>query len=413
MPPKKKKAEPKDRYKSNLSFFHMSMAVNVLKNCSSAERPITLGEMQAYFSIIASDFNGRSTTFEKNFKELVTILESNTTYGLEMNLRTTFYTAFHGTIKRYPKGTFPPNKAIKNKRDLYYFEPLLDSGDVEYLTGAVTTNPYLSPEEKAYLETRARALTNENSMFDFNLMPGKYSSEIEEALNTPKYYKNKKSLSSLHVLRISSELNIAIIFRKKIQITYGRYAFDKSKRYHLKLMPIDKEYILDPYALCWNNGFYYLICMNSKYDNVTHFRVDRIISVEITGEDRRDVPDELAPYMHVIKNRRFFDALRYTNEHPLMSVYAESRRINCTFETTTLSIIIDHFGKNIHISKTDKTLPDMNGHDLPVFKADIENVEYSGALLFALQQNQLVKAIAPAELADEVKAKLGDALSNL
>ncbi|MBQ9277479.1 MAG: WYL domain-containing protein [Lachnospiraceae bacterium] len=402
------------KYESNLSFFHMAMTVNVLKNCSSASSPITLGEIQNGFSVISKNFNGRSTTFEQNFKELVSVLESKTLTGLEANLRTTFLSTFHGTIRRYPKGTFPINSPYSNKRELYYFEPLLEMSDVEYLTGAVTTNPYLTEEEKAYLETRTKALTNENDMFTINILkPTKYSSEIEAALNAPKYYKSKKFISNKHVLKIAEELHTAIALKHKIKVTYGRYSFDSSRLDHLKLMPIDKEYILNPYALCWNNGFYYLICTNSKYDNVTHFRVDRILSMEIIKDERSPIPEELKPYIHIVNHKRFFNGLKYNTEHPLMSVHAKSNRIKCSFETSVLSIIVDYFGKDIRISKTKKSETDLNGNLLPVYKAEIENVEYSSALLFALQQNQIVHVTAPKKLVTEVKEALQKSISQI
>ena len=48
-----------------------------------------------------------------------------------------------------------------------------------------------------------------------------------------------------------------------------------------KLHPRKSEpYIINPYQMVAVNDKYYLICNVDKYDNVAHFRVDRITDIK-------------------------------------------------------------------------------------------------------------------------------------
>ena len=35
----------------------------------------------------------------------------------------------------------------------------------------------------------------------------------------------------------------------------------------------EKEFCVNPYALIWSGGHYYLVCNNPKYDNLMHARL--------------------------------------------------------------------------------------------------------------------------------------------
>ncbi len=420
---------------NNLSFFHMAMSVHVLKTFSSKEYPMLLSDLQQKFGIISPEEATHNTTFEKKFRELVLLL--NTTADSEddltTNLKNTFLSAFGGTIGIYKKGEYRiPGTTKKINREMYYFLPILDHGDVELLSGAVTTNPYLTEEEKQYLESRTKHLTGSEREYNKELRkslgenavnqanPGTNLTKNQEfdeddyiALNDSRYGNDKENLISKRVLSVATALNRAIFEKKQVQIIYGSYGYDSTKLNHLKLIPGNTPYILEPYALCWNNGFYYLICRNTKYDNVTHFRVDRILKVKLLSKKRGALPVILKPYFKRSGHRMIFDALAYKNEHPLMSVHAKADPIKLQLETPALALICDYFGKNIKIEKTGKTHLNLNKTPLPIYKVTIENVEYSSALLFAQQQHEIVTVTSPKRLAQDVQAMLENSLRRI
>ena len=91
------------------------------------------------------------------------------------------------------------------------------------------------------------------------------------------YGRDNKQL--MYVIEV---INDAIEKKKKISFTYNDYGTD------FKLHPRrQEEYIVNPYQMVANNGRYYLIANYDKYDDVTHYRMDRITDVRILDAGRK------------------------------------------------------------------------------------------------------------------------------
>ena len=74
-------------------------------------------------------------------------------------------------------------------------------------------------------------------------------------------------------------INDAIAEEKKISFTYNSYGMDF--KLHRKR---EEPYIVNPYQIVANNGRYYLIGNYDKYDNVSHYRLDKMTDVEVVDE---------------------------------------------------------------------------------------------------------------------------------
>ena len=74
-------------------------------------------------------------------------------------------------------------------------------------------------------------------------------------------------------------LDEAISKGRQVSFTYNSYGTDK------KLHPRREEpYLINPYQIVAVNDKYYLICNVNKYDNVAHFRLDRITNIKLLKE---------------------------------------------------------------------------------------------------------------------------------
>ena len=65
-------------------------------------------------------------------------------------------------------------------------------------------------------------------------------------------------------------LDEAISSKVQVEFTYLKYNLEKklvSKR--------SVRYLVNPYALVFANGNYYLICNYDAYDNISYYRVDK------------------------------------------------------------------------------------------------------------------------------------------
>ncbi len=83
-------------------------------------------------------------------------------------------------------------------------------------------------------------------------------------------------------------VNEAINSRKKISFKYTEY-----NRHKEKVFRNDGEvYELSPYALFWNEDYYYVVGWSDKHENVSVFRADRLYKPEIMDEDAVSEPDD-------------------------------------------------------------------------------------------------------------------------
>jgi predicted DNA-binding transcriptional regulator YafY len=131
-------------------------------------------------------------------------------------------------------------------------------------------------------------------------------------------------------------LNDAISEKKKVRFLYESYGTD------FELHPKRPEpAVVNPYQLVACNGRYYLIGNYDKYDDVIHFRIDRIASVEILDEKVRD--------MKTVKGlENGFNLPQHMAEHIYM-FSGPSARIRLKASRTAMNDLIDWFGKDFRI----------------------------------------------------------------
>ena len=391
----------------NPSFTHLIMCVYVLKTFSDEEHPMQLFEIENKIEYLSEPKTnktaGRSTTFEGKLQSLVEVLDKAGPGDSTWGVKNSFIAAFGGVIRSIQDG----------KRLKFYFHPILSAAEIEMLSGLITTSPFLSEEEKSYLDPRVRFLSATGDTYaaiidkDRQNTSSKYNKEIEDILTEPRFPKEPGSdtSDSTRILQNAIKLHSAILKKCQIRLLYAQYGQDELRPSKYKLLPKDREYIMNPYALCWNNGFYYLICSHNYMHNATHFRVDRILNVEpLYDNPVQDMPYELQPYFHSDKNQlNHFDDLKYRNEHPLMAIGSyKDQHIKCVFETSVLSIILDYFGTDIRIEDTGKKWYNITGKEEPIFRVTVQNVNPNSVQLFALQQFNTVRVIEPAEIANAV-----------
>ena len=131
-------------------------------------------------------------------------------------------------------------------------------------------------------------------------------------------------------------LNDAIEQKRKIRFLYNEYGTDF--KLHLRR---DHPYIVNPYQLIANNGRYYLIGNYDKYDNVSHYRIDRMTSVvmiEETAKPKKDVKDF----------SQGFSLPKHMAEHIYM-FSGDSINVKLKTYTWMMDALVDWFGKDFRI----------------------------------------------------------------
>lgn len=427
-----------------MKHYDITLIVYVLKRLTDVDHALSCAELNEHLNILfptSSDsgffFDARTT---KRKLDIIDALDHSEHFLASLNQ--IFATTYGGVIKyREADGLYHkqyPHKQGTQKR--YYFEPLLESGDMELIYGSLNSSRYLSDTEKEYLLTRLNILHPTYHMRKENITSER-NSGIESIEKLPGRPANANRLRtgfpllpgvSSNLLRNAQTIHTAIEKEVQIEVYYGIYDIcEKTGKvnFHVRNNN-DKPYILDPYALLWNDGEYYLVAQNQHHDNPTHYRVDRIIEVNFHKEinadgypadvKRKSIPDILREYYERNDNGKVvFNGIKYANSHPGMTIYKDNHQISCTFECTnwSLQMLIDNFGPDISVKKSplkhDPSEVDYNGNPQEFLLATVRKVQFDNAKRFAINNCQYLTIVEPDSLVHEVKAVLEEAVKKL
>lgn len=92
-------------------------------------------------------------------------------------------------------------------------------------------------------------------------------------------------------------------------------------------------YILSPYALFWNDDFYYVVGYSDKHDNVSTFRADRICHLEMVEEK-------------AVKKPKDFSLDRYSRQ--IFEMYdGDTVRVKLECRNELMKYVIDRFDESV------------------------------------------------------------------
>lgn len=143
-------------------------------------------------------------------------------------------------------------------------------------------------------------------------------------------------------------LDEAISHNRKVQFQYTEYHTDLSQRPKKDMNGKERIYIVSPYQMAAKEGKYYLICNHDKYEDISNYRLDRIVDIKIL--------DEKAKPFEKLKGAdgKRLDLAKYMNEHVYM-YSGELSHAKLRIVNAMISDIIDMFGRNVRFCDRDDT----------------------------------------------------------
>ena len=181
----------------------------------------------------------------------------------------------------------------------------------------------------------------------------------------------------------------AIENRKKITFKYGVRSLTGNR----EIVTTYKLRTISPYAMTWQDDHYYLIGNYDKYNNLAHFRIDRMRAVTETDEAAR-------PYSEVCEYKETFDVADYTKKLFGMFV-GEVRGIELRCSKRILEQVADRFGENVFIKNVTETHFDF-GTDAVISEALVTWLTNYGSD---------IEVLAPQSLCDMMKDRAEKILS--
>ena len=132
-------------------------------------------------------------------------------------------------------------------------------------------------------------------------------------------------------------VNEAINSRKKISFKYTEYNRYKEKVFR----NYGEVYELSPYALFWNEDYYYVVGWSDKHDNVSVFRTDRLYKPGILNDDAVPEPED-------------FNLENYSKE--IFEMF-DGEEVDVVLECKNefMKYIIDRFGEDVDAEPISRT----------------------------------------------------------
>lgn len=281
----------------------------------------------------------------------------NQLYGLKPDRRT-IYSALETLVELGYDISFYK----ENGKGYYIRDRHIEVSEAHLLSDAICTFPFISEKQTAQLLKKVQALLSVH---------------------------NRRSIKNLTVIRADQKtinkqvfyniemLDEAIELRKKVTFDYYDYGIDK--QLHKRR---EKKYKVNPYGLIYNNEHYYLVCIMSRQENISLYRIDRIQNIEIT-----DINLDIREYG--------FDP--YNEIKGALYSYTTGTTENIEFLVTPNRIndVIDKFGTALTLTEE----PD--GRIKVVVKTSTKGMKY-----WALQYLESVEVLSPTYLREDIRNTL-------
>lgn len=131
----------------------------------------------------------------------------------------------------------------------------------------------------------------------------------------------------------------AISSDRKIQFQYYQWTVKKK----MELRKDGALYEISPWCLMWDDEYYYLVGYDAADDLIKHYRVDKMLNISITEEQREGK-----------KKFDTFDMAKYSKS--LFGMFSgEMTRVRLECDNDMVGVLIDRFGKDIMITPIDDT----------------------------------------------------------
>lgn len=204
---------------------------------------------------------------------------------------------------------------VQSKPNRYFWGARrFEQAELKLLIDAVSSSRFITQNKSQLLSKKIISLASEHE---------------QKELKRNIYATNRVKSKNENLLYIVDTVNDAISSKRKIAFQYIDYTPNKKKY----LRHDGEIYTLSPYALFWNEDFYYVVGYSEKHDNISSFRADRISRVKLLAEKAEKRP-------------KGFSLERYSRQ--IFEMYdGETMRVKLECKNYLMRCVIDRFGEHV------------------------------------------------------------------
>lgn len=193
---------------------------------------------------------------------------------------------------------------------------LFEVYQLRLIVDAILSARFITTNEKTILIDKLKQLTSEHTA---------------KTLPCPVLFSQSINLDYELIKLNIDRVHSAIAEQKVLAYQYGNYNLNKQFEYRRD----GSLYYVEPYALIWQNDFYYLIGRFQKTGEIRHYRLDRIRNIQLTNEKFK---------------KESFDLQTYVNQTFHMFA-GEEIMVKIRFSNDLLNVVIDRFGLGVDIHR--------------------------------------------------------------
>jgi len=212
---------------------------------------------------------------------------------------------------------------VNNKGNYYMASRELELAELKLLVDAVQSSKFITARKSQQL---IHKLSNMVSKYD--------SSE----LNRQVYVSGRVKTMNESIYYNVDKLHSAMNNNREISFKYFDWNYKKEK----VLRHDGKVYRMSPWSLSWDDENYYLVSYDAEEDMIRHFRVDKMVNISETAEERKG-------------RERFseFDSAAYSKQvFGMFSGEPEFVTLRC--KKRLAGVMIDRFGNDITMISVDE-----------------------------------------------------------
>lgn len=286
-------------------------------------------------------------------QEIIRLLDQN--YGMECDRRSVKNNVLYLKELGYD---------ISMDKGYRLMEREFDDAELRILIDSVLFSKSISTRQAKGLITKIRDLASNY-----------FNAKVSHVSNLPDLHRtvNKQAMYALDAI------NDAVSEHKKISFIYNQMGTDFKQ--HPKR---EEPYVVNPYQIVANNGRFYLIANLDKYDNIAHFRIDRMTEVKMLDEKAK-------PLKQIPGYENGLNLPKHMAEHIYMFGGA-SETIHLKTTAGMMTELVDWFGD-------DFTITEQKGDNIVVRLTCNTNAMH----YWALQYGAYVEVLKPESLRSQIR----------
>lgn len=210
----------------------------------------------------------------------------------------------------------------KGSYHYYVANRQFELAELKILVDAVQSSKFITAKKSNELIKKIESFT---SIYEATqLQRHVFVSERVKTMNESIYY----SVDKIHT---------AINANVKISFKYFEWSVDKK----MHIRKDGARYLISPWALTWDDANYYMIGYDTCENKIKHYRVDKMLDIEIMDEKRDGC-----------ENFKKFDMAVYSKK--MFGMYGgKEESVKMIFENYLIGVVIDRFGKDIMVIPVD------------------------------------------------------------